>query len=83
MSDSSAACVRPDSRLDTEGLVCPEPLMLVRNRIREMQSGQVLFVSATDPSTERDFHDFCRFMNHDLLQHTRHGDRYCYLIRKG
>ena len=51
-------------------LVCPEPLMLVRNRLRGMKSGEVLFVTATDPSTLRDFTSLCRFMGHKLLEHT-------------
>ena len=51
-----------DHCLDASGLVCPEPLMLVRNRVREMRTGEVLHVVATDPTTERDFTHFCRFM---------------------
>jgi len=59
-----------DAELDARGLVCPEPLMLVRNRLRKMQSGEVLYVTATDPSTLRDFTSLCRFMGHRLLSHT-------------
>ena len=69
--------------LDATGLVCPEPLMLVRNRVREMCSGQVLEVRATDPSTGRDFTNFCRFMGHDLLDQSMEGDTYLFRIRKG
>jgi tRNA 2-thiouridine synthesizing protein A len=58
-----------DAELDARGLVCPEPLMLVRNRLRKMQTGEVLFVIATDPSTLRDFTSLCRFMGHRLLAH--------------
>ena len=59
-----------DSELDTQGLLCPEPLMLVRNRVRELEDGAVLHIFATDPSTQRDFSNFCRFMGHELLQAT-------------
>ncbi|MAT83482.1 MAG: sulfurtransferase TusA [Gammaproteobacteria bacterium] len=72
-----------DAQLDATGLVCPEPLMLVRNRVREMASGAVLHVLATDPSTGRDFQNFCRFMGHELLAEERDGDRFEYWIRKG
>ena len=72
-----------DAELDATGLVCPEPLMLVRNRVREMASGAVLHVLATDPSTGRDFHNFCRFMGHELVAEERDGDRFEYWIRKG
>jgi len=57
--------------------------MLVRNRIREMRSGEVLHVLATDPSTERDFTNFCRFMGHELVSHEMRGDVHHYRLRKG
>jgi len=72
-----------DAELDAMGLVCPEPLMIVRNRVREMASGEVLHVVATDPSTRRDFHNFCRFMGHELIAEERLVDRFEYWIRKG
>jgi tRNA 2-thiouridine synthesizing protein A len=72
-----------DHRLDTTGLLCPEPLMIVRNKVREMASGEVLHVLATDPSTSRDFHNFCRFMGHELLDEQRRDDRFEFWIRKG
>jgi tRNA 2-thiouridine synthesizing protein A len=71
-----------DAELDAMGLICPEPLMLVRNRVREMRSGQVLHVTATDPTTGRDFRDFCRFMGHTLLADRRSGSTLEYWIRK-
>jgi tRNA 2-thiouridine synthesizing protein A len=57
--------------------------MLVRNRVRELRSGEVLHVVATDPSTGRDFRDFCRFMGHALLAERRDGPVLEYWIRKG
>lgn len=72
-----------DSCLDATGLLCPEPLMLVRNRIREMRSGEILAVEATDPSTGRDFRNFCRFLGHELLGEETRGPVYRFWIRKG
>ncbi len=72
-----------DIELDVTGLVCPEPLMIVRNRVREMQSGEVLHVVATDPSTRRDFQNFCRFMGHALVGQRQQEDALEYWIRKG
>lgn len=56
-----------DEALDTSGLVCPEPLMLVRNAVRKLAGSGVLRIIATDPTTERDFQHFCQFMGHSLL----------------
>lgn len=72
-----------DAHLDAVGLVCPEPLMLVRNQVRSMRSGQLLHVTATDPSTRRDLSDFCRFMGHTLVDAQARDGRYEFWIRKG
>lgn len=56
-----------NAQLDAKGLRCPEPLMLARNKIRGMTKGQVLYIEATDPTTERDLVNFCRFMGHEML----------------
>ena len=72
-----------DKELDATGLRCPEPLMLVRNEIKDMRSGQVLKIIATDPSTSWDFPKFCKFLNHELIDQTVVDGIYSYRIRKG
>jgi tRNA 2-thiouridine synthesizing protein A len=72
-----------DYCLDATGLICPEPLMLVRNKVREMKAGEVVHVLATDPSTERDLTNFCRFMGHTMISQERVGATYHYRLRKG
>jgi tRNA 2-thiouridine synthesizing protein A len=72
----------PDHILDATGLLCPEPVMLLHNRIRDMAAGETLQVLATDPSTERDIPRFCTFLGHELLQQDRVDNLYRYLLRK-
>ena len=69
--------------LEAEGLRCPEPVMMVRKTIRNMQEGDVLLVKADDPSTTRDIPSFCRFMDHQLISAQTETLPYQYLIRKG
>ena len=69
--------------LDTQGLVCPEPLMLLRNRVRQMIAGETLHVVATDPTTQRDFSNFCHFMGHELIATRIVDGVYHYQLRKG
>jgi len=76
------ASVSPDVVLDACGLYCPEPVMLVHNKIRDMEPGQTLKIIATDPSTTRDIPKFCVFLGHELLDSTEHDQLYSYLIRK-
>ena len=69
--------------LDLKGLVCPEPLLRVRNRIRELDPGDLLRVEATDSTTKRDFSNFCHHMRH-RLEECREQDGVIYFrIRKG
>ena len=75
--------LKSDIELDASGLVCPEPLMLVRNQVREMASGQVLYILATDPTTHRDLEQFCRFMKHDMVDSIVSDTRLEFWIRKG
>ena len=72
-----------DHQLDATGLRCPEPLMLLRNQVRSMESGEVIHVRATDPSTAWDFENFCRFMNHEMLAKESSDSVMSYWIRKG
>ncbi|HQV40868.1 MAG: sulfurtransferase TusA [Moraxellaceae bacterium] len=71
--------------LDARGLFCPEPVMMLHNKVRDMQSGELLDVLATDPSTTRDIPKFCRFLGHELVSQEviTEGSEYRYRIRKG
>ena len=41
----------PTVQLNTRGLRCPEPVMMLHQAIRKAKSGDVVEVLATDPST--------------------------------
>ncbi len=69
--------------LDTLGLRCPEPVMMIRKTMRELNVGEQLKVIADDPSTERDVPKFCQFMDHQLLEAEKVDKQYHYLIQKG
>ncbi len=71
-----------DDTLDTCGLYCPEPVMMLHSKIRDLGSGEVLRVLATDPATTRDIPKFCGFLGHELLHQEHANDQYTYWIRK-
>ncbi|WP_428034008.1 sulfurtransferase TusA [Amphritea sp.] len=75
--------VKADQEMDATGLFCPEPVMLLHNKVREMAIGEVLHLTATDPSTQRDVPKFCTFLGHELIDQKVEDDRFFYLIRKG
>ena len=69
--------------LDTIGLGCPEPVMLIRKHIRHLENGDVLLMLADDPATTRDIPSFCQFMDHTLL-HSETEQLPCrYWVKKG
>jgi tRNA 2-thiouridine synthesizing protein A len=73
----------PDHTLDASGLRCPEPVMMVRKTVRNMQLGETLLIIADDPATTRDIPGFCRFMEHELIASQVESLPYRYLLRKG
>ena len=70
------------NRLDARGLYCPEPVMLLHNAVRDIPSGELLEVLATDPSTRRDIPRFCEFLGHELVEEEMVEGEFRYLIRK-
>lgn len=69
--------------LDTTGLICPEPIMLLHRTIRQAQAGQSIIMTATDPATTRDVPNFCRHLGHTLTEHSTEADgSYRYVITK-
>ncbi|WP_343598029.1 sulfurtransferase TusA [Acinetobacter sp.] len=84
MSEQTA----PVTELNTRGLYCPDPIMMLRQALRKLQSGDVVEVFATDPSTSWDIPRFCVHMGHELvLQEEVLDDKnqkeYHYLVKKG
>ncbi len=74
--------LQPDAILDATGLNCPEPVMMLHNKVRDLPAGGLLKVIATDPSTKRDIPKFCMFLGHELLEQGEESGSYLYWIRK-
>ncbi|MBB3189901.1 sulfurtransferase TusA [Halomonas cerina] len=83
MVDSEKSLPACHAELDTTGLYCPEPIMLMHNKVRDMRPGEVLKVVASDPATTRDVPKFCSFLGHELLTQQEEDGRYLYFIRLG
>lgn len=75
--------ITADYELDTTGLRCPEPVMMLHRQIRKMAVDEVVLVVATDPATQRDIPQFCEFLPHTLLHSETEGESFRYWIQKG
>ena len=82
LPDERVDSIEVQHELDTCGLFCPEPVMMLHNKIRDMEPGDVVRVLATDPSTKRDIPKFCNFLEHQLLAHNERDNQFVYLISK-
>lgn len=69
--------------LDARGLNCPEPVMLLHKAVAELAAGERLLVLATDPTTQRDIPQFCRFLGHELEHSEEQDDEFRYTLVKG
>ena len=74
---------RADEVLDTSGLRCPEPLMLLRNRMRALAAGTRVHAIATDPASVRDFEQFASFLGHEIIERSTTDECFEFLIEKG
>ena len=72
-----------DQVVDTKGLLCPLPVVKAKLAIEDMAPGQVLKVLATDPASPKDFAAWCQETGNELVESTREGDAFVFIIRKG
>lgn len=69
-------------KLDTLGLYCPEPIMMLHAKVSEMSEGEQVEVIASDPATQRDIPKFCQFLGHELISQKEENDQFYYVIQK-
>ena len=75
--------IQYDESYDALGLRCPEPVMMLRMKMRALASGQRLLVVADDPATTRDIPKFCVFMEHELCAQRTDTLPFLYILKKG
>jgi tRNA 2-thiouridine synthesizing protein A len=68
--------------VDARGLSCPLPIVKTALAIKELGSGDVIEVLATDPGSTKDFLAWSKTTGHELLESTIDGDVFRYILRK-
>lgn len=71
-----------DKALDACGLCCPGPLMQVKKSIDELDDGQILKVTASDPGFYEDIKSWCNKTNNGLVDLSKNGTTISALIKK-
>ncbi|MGI6752293.1 MAG: FAD-dependent oxidoreductase [Anaerovoracaceae bacterium] len=69
--------------LDCSGMQCPGPIMKVYETMKEMNQGEVMEVSASDPGFARDISAWSKRTGNTLISNEKRGKDYVALVRKG
>ena len=68
--------------LDARRLLCPLPVLRAQKALREMASGEVVEVLATDTASVNEFPAFCQQTGHELLEWDEDGGRFRFRLKK-
>lgn len=69
--------------LDMKGFACPLPIAKTAQAIRELLTGDLIEVLATDPGSVPDFDAWSASTGHQLVERTEEDGVFRFLIRKG
>jgi tRNA 2-thiouridine synthesizing protein A len=82
MATPDAPLPVPDRVLDTQGTLCPYPIVETARAVKAMAEGAVLLVLATDAGIASDMPMWCRATRHEHLATFREGTAWKSYVRK-
>jgi tRNA 2-thiouridine synthesizing protein A len=68
--------------VDATGLACPMPIVKTAQAIKDVPSGQLLEVLATDPGSTKDFAAWSRATGNELVEQTVDAGVFRFVLRK-
>lgn len=71
-----------DREVDASGLNCPLPILRTKKALAEMQSGQVLKVTSTDPGSARDFAMFAKQTGNELMEQADMSGSFIFYMKR-
>ena len=74
--------IKEDQILDTSGLLCPMPIVKTTKAIKELQSGQILKVIATDAGFPPDIEAWSRQTGNQVLSSITEGEKFVVFLQK-
>jgi len=70
-------------KVDACGLQCPGPILKLKNKMDEINEGEVLEITSTDPGFSRDAEAWCTMTGNTLISNTNDKGKYTVVIEKG
>jgi tRNA 2-thiouridine synthesizing protein A len=71
-----------DRQLDARGLACPMPIVKTAQAMKELATGQVLEVLATDPGSVKDFAAWSKSTGNPIVEQTTDGGVFRFVLQK-
>ena len=68
--------------LNANDLDCPLPLLKTKLTIADLKSGQILEVTATDPTSWEDFASYAKISGNELVHAEQNSGKFIYRIKK-
>ncbi|HEX5636197.1 MAG TPA: sulfurtransferase TusA family protein [Gammaproteobacteria bacterium] len=66
--------------LDARRLLCPMPVIRTQNKVNELQAGDTLEVTCTDPGALNDIPAWCRINGHKILETKKQNNEVIVLV---
>ncbi len=68
--------------VDAVGLHCPLPLLRLKKALKDMLSGEVVKVTATDPAAHLDFGVYAEQTGNEIIECIKAGEQQIFYVRK-
>ncbi len=69
-------------RLDVKGFNCPIPIVKTAKEMKQMASGELIEVLATDPGSVPDFTAWSKTTRNPIVEQSQDGSVYRFLLKK-
>ena len=74
--------MKSDFTLDCYGLLCPMPIFKAAQKIKELETGQILEIIATDDGIKSDIKAWCEKTGNELIKIDEVDGEYRSYVRK-
>ena len=74
--------IKEDQVLDCTGMLCPMPIVKTTKAMKELESGQILKMIATDAGSPPDIAAWSRQTGNELLLSTEEGEKFIFFLKK-
>jgi TusA-related sulfurtransferase len=74
--------VKYDEELDCIGYYCPMPISMTKEKIDQINTGEILKIEADDPAAEEDIKRWAKRIGHELIKFKKEGNILTFYIRK-